>query len=158
MFDVFREGFSALPFHPLTFILLVMSVYQLPVYYGWAKISKVVKHEALTVVFLNSSAPPRIAVDGVDGVSRFIDIVYKRWQTADEMRCAHRYSRLYSLYSIRLSDVDYSLDRALAINFDSDRFHLSARSREIILAKLKASYLARHPDYREPCCQLYFDF
>lgn len=135
-----------------------MSVYQLPVYYGWAKLSRVVKHEALTVIFLNEAAPPRIAVDGVDGVSRFIDVVFKRLQTADEMRCARRYSRLYSLYSIRLSDVDYSLDRALAVNFDADQFHLSARTRAIIMAELKARYLACHPDYREPCCQLYFDF
>ena len=47
---------------------------RLRVYYGWAKLNKVVKREALTVIFLNDDPGPRYNKDGYDGVSRYINV------------------------------------------------------------------------------------
>lgn len=58
----------------------------LPVYYGWAKLNKIAKREALTVIFLNDFAGPRIGRDGYNGVTRYIDVCAWRYQTDAERR------------------------------------------------------------------------
>lgn len=37
---------------------------RMPVFYGWAKLNKVMKREALMVIFLNDNPGPRINKDG----------------------------------------------------------------------------------------------
>ena len=49
-------------------MMVNLRVKLLPVYYGWAKINKIAKREALTVIFLNDTTGPRIGKDGYDGV------------------------------------------------------------------------------------------
>ncbi|MBQ8969195.1 MAG: hypothetical protein IJ064_05645 [Bacteroidaceae bacterium] len=129
---------------------------RLPVYYGWAKLNKIQKREALTVIFLNDHPGPRIDKDGEDGVSRFITPVYKRWQTDEEMQDAEQANRMYSVYSIFMDDrkINGSLDVALRLNFQSDKNHVSVKEREKIRDLLRDKYLVEHPDYREPCRQL----
>ena len=130
---------------------------RLPVYYGWAKLNKVQKREALTVIFLNDRPGPRINKDGQDGVTRFIDPVYMRWQTKEEMMGAEQLNRMYSVYSIFMDDTKIrgSLDAALHFNFQSDKNHVSIKEREKIRELLRNKYLTDHPKYKEPNRQLY---
>ena len=124
----------------------------LPVYYGWAKINKIQKREALTVIFLNDIPGPRQTKDGYDGVTRWIEPVYKRWQTEAEKTDACFVNRTYTAFSIFMDDkkVNGSLEAALAANFNADQNHVSEKERKRILETLKAKYLADHPDYKEP--------
>ena len=135
----------------------------LPVYYGWAKINKIAKREALTVIFLNDTTGPRTGRDGYDGVSRFIEICHMRYQTEAERSDAQHANRVYSVFSIYMDDkhINGSLDAALRTNFDADRNHVSEKERREIMEKLKFHYMRKHPNYREPAkgpVQLSFDF
>lgn len=133
----------------------------LPVYYGWAKLNKIVKREALTVIFLNDSTGPRINKDGYDGVTRYIDVCAFRYQTENEVKDASLCNRVYTVYSIFMDDkmVKGSLDKALSINYEADKNNVSEQKRKSILEKLKVHYLSKHPNYKEPqCLQLKLDF
>ncbi len=130
---------------------------RLPVYYGWAKLNKIQKREALTVIFLNDHPGPRIDKDGEDGVTKLIVPVYKRWQTEEEMQDAEQVNRMYTVYSIFMDDTKIrgSLDAALHRNFEADKNHVPVKEREKIRGLLRYKYLAGHPKYREPSRQLY---
>lgn len=135
----------------------------LPVYYGWAKINKIAKREALTVIFLNDDVGPRIGKDGYDGVSRFIEICHMRYQTEAELTDAKFTNRVYSVYSIFMDDkhINGSLEAALRTNFDADKNHVSENERRKIMEKLKVHYMSKHRNYKEPTkrtIQLTFDF
>lgn len=135
----------------------------LPVYYGWAKINKIAKREALTVIFLNDITGPRIGKDGYDGVSRFIEICHMRYQTEAELTDARFANRVYTVYSIFMDDkhINGSLEAALRTNFDADKNHVSENERKKIMEKLKVHYMSKHPNYKEPLkgpVQLKFDF
>lgn len=135
----------------------------LPVYYGWAKINKIAKREALTVIFLNDDVGPRIGKDGYDGVSRFIEICHMRYQTEAELTDAQFANRVYSVYSIFMDDkhINGSLEAALRTNFDADKNHVSENERRKIMEKLKIHYMSKHRNYKEPtkrAVQLTFDF
>ena len=55
------------------------------VYYGFAKLNNVIHREALTVMYINERiTPPRINKDGMDGVTRFMNVFYTRKQTAGD--------------------------------------------------------------------------
>lgn len=127
----------------------------LPVYYGWAKINKIQKREALTVVFLNDWPGPRQAKDGYDGVTRWINPVYSRRQTDAEQSDARYVNRMYTSYSIYMDDkkIGGSLSKVLQANFDADKNHVSKKERERIREMLKTSYIAQHPLYKEPAPQ-----
>lgn len=133
----------------------------LPVYYGWAKINKVVKREALTVIFLNDTTGPRIGRDGYDGVTRYIEVCAMRYQTKAEREDARHCNRVYTVYSIFMDDrrINGSLDTALRTNFDADKNHVSESERKAIMEKLRAHYMRKHPHYVEPKgVQLFFNF
>ena len=135
----------------------------LPVYYGWAKINKIAKREALTVIFLNDDVGPRIDKDGYDGVSRFIEICHMRYQTKAELTDAKFTNRVYTIYSIFMDDkhINGSLEAALRTNFNADKNHVSENERKKILEKLKVHYMSKHRNYQEPTktpVQLSFDF
>ena len=125
---------------------------RLPVYYGWAKQNKIQKREALTVIFLNDIPGPRQTKDGYNGVTRWIEPVYMRWQTEAEMLDADHVNRMYTSFSIYMDDkrIGGSLDAAREINFEADKNHVSENERKKILEKLRTSYIASHPTYREP--------
>ena len=106
---------------------------RLRVYYGWAKLNKVVKREALTVIFLNDDPGPRYNKDGYNGVSRYINVAYSRVQTSEEESDRVHVNRMYSVYSIFMDDkyVQGSLERALQVNYDSDQYNVSRVDRDI---------------------------
>lgn len=125
---------------------------QFPVYYGWAKVNKIAKREALVVIFLNDQPGPRIGKDGTDGVSRFMHICYKRLQTEAEQKDAQNFNRIYTVYNIFMDDkrINGSLQKALQANFDADCNNVSEAKRKEIMVKLRESYMQLHPEYREP--------
>lgn len=125
---------------------------KLPVYYGWAKLNKIAKREALTVIFLNDITPPRISKDGYDGVTRYIDVCAMRYQTDGEREDARLSNRLYTVYSIFMDDkhIRGSLDAALHTNFMADKNNVSEKDRKEIMEKLRTHYIATHRNYREP--------
>lgn len=129
----------------------------LRVYYGWAKLNKVVKREALTVIFLNDSTGTRIGKDGSDGVTRFMNICAQRFQTDAEMSDAEHYNRIYSVYNIFLDDkkINGSLNAALEANFDADKNHVRQSERKAIMEKLREGFMRLHPNYQEPKRQRY---
>ena len=124
----------------------------LPVYYGWAKLNKVVKREALTVIFLNDHPGPRIGRDGHDGVTRFIEICAQRYQTEKEIEDAKHSNRIYSVYSIFMDDkqIKGSLQKALYENSESDKNNVNKKERQEIEEKLREAYMRKHPQYKEP--------
>ena len=124
----------------------------LPVYYGWAKLNKIAKREALTVIFLNDFTSPRTNKDGYDGVTRYIDVCAMRYQTDAEREDAKLCNRIYTVYSIFMDDkhIRGSLDAALHANFLADKNNVSEKDRKEIMEKLKTHYIATHRGYREP--------
>lgn len=134
---------------------------RLRVYYGWRKLNKAIKRESLAVFFMNGHPGPRFDKDGYEGVTRYIDVAYSRVQTDGEASDHDLYTQMYSIYEIFMDDktIQGSLERALQVNYDSDKNNVSKKEREIIRDKLRLAYLASHPDYREPHgAQLFIDF
>ena len=124
----------------------------LPVYYGWAKINKIQKREALTVIFLNDIPGPRQTKDGYDGVTRWIEPVYKRWQTEAEMSDADHVNRMYTSFSVYMDDKRFggSLEAVLEYNSEADKNHVSETERKKIQELLRTSYISHHITYKEP--------
>lgn len=129
---------------------------RLPVYYGWAKINKGQRREALMVIFLNEHPGPRIGKDGQDGVTKWMIPVYKRWQTPDEMKDSKDSIRVYSTYNIFMDDrhIKGSLEAALTENDAADCNNVSREERNKIRSMLREDYLHNHPNYKEPLRQL----
>lgn len=123
------------------------------VYYGFAKLDTVIHREALTVMYINERIiPPRINKDGMDGVTRFMNVFYTRKQTAGEMEDAKVCNRIYTVFEIFLDDpeVKGSLNRALDFNYDADANNVSKAERERIRTALHDGYMKTHPKYIEP--------
>lgn len=133
---------------------------KLPVYYGWSKLNGAQKREALAVIFLNAAPGPRINKDGANGVTRYLDVVYTRYQTADEMKDAAKSNRIYTRYELYLDDknINGSLDALLYENYKADENNVSKPEREKIKAALKARFLQIHKNYQDPGRQLQIDF
>lgn len=145
-----------------------MAKLQLYVYYGWSKITPMRKREELAVIYTNCQIPQRLHRGGYEGVGRFMHVAYVRKQTDGEMQnCMppkdvkelanwHGPTRCYTEYSIFMDDpkINNSLDAALKVNSDADRFNVSERERKVIAGKLRDKWMELHPDYKEPCRQL----
>ena len=123
------------------------------VYYGFAKLNNVIHREALTVMYINERiTPPRINKDGMDGVTRFMNVFYTRKQTAGEMEDAKVCNRIYTVCEIFFVDpkVKGSLNRALDFNYDADANNVSKAERERIRTALHDGWMKLHPKYIEP--------
>lgn len=134
---------------------------KLKVYYGWAKLNKVMKREALMIIYLNDNPGSRIDKDIKEGVTRFMNVFYERWQTAKEVADADKCNRIYTAYQIFMDDkhINGSLETALHENMLADINNLSRKVLEDIKDKLRTGWLSLHPDYKEPGIkQLSFNF
>ena len=111
----------------------------LRVFYGWTRINKVRKSEAISVIFENSK-------QNEDRTMRFInkmqDTVYIRKQTKAEAQDAVGINRMFTEYSIRLDDkrMGGELDKVLETNFEADKNHVSLKERTIIRKELRKAY------------------
>ena len=130
---------------------------RLRVFYGWAKVNKIRKKEAISVIFENDSQPEERAMKFIN---RMMDVAYVRDQTEDEKTDAVGAIRTFTEYSVFLGDKRYqgSLTLALRSNSESDRNNVSEDERKEIMARLRQAYLGSHPDYKEPVVQLELDF
>ena len=125
----------------------------LRVFYGWSKINKIRKREAISVIFENGSQPE-------ERVERFIsrmqDTCYVRMQTEGEMADASSICRMFTEYSVYLDDkrIRGSLQEALLVNNTADSRNVSVAIRKEIQEALRKGYMQCHPDYHEPVRQL----
>lgn len=133
---------------------------RLKVYYGWSKINKVQKKEAIAVFFENEFGAGSEPSRSSKTLKKLVDVVAERVQTEKEMQDASFCNRAFTVYYIFLDDkaVKGSLERALEINSQADRNHVPSALRKEIEEKLRKRYLEVHPDYKEPIRQLEIEF
>lgn len=122
----------------------------LRVFYGWAKTNKVRKIESISVIYENR---PQRDEKVESFLKRMQNTVYIRQQTEGEVRDGELSNRMYTEYSIRMTDknIGGSLSKALDANYVADNNNVSESERDIIRQKLRNAYMSEHPDYREPC-------
>lgn len=124
----------------------------LRVFYGWSRVNKIRKKEAISVLYENDRGRD-------DRTMRFVrkmmDVVHVRNQTDGEMQGAEGAIRMFTEYSIFLAEKRYqgSLALALKANSEADRNNVPEAERAEITAKLRQHYLASHPEYQEPIIQ-----
>ena len=130
---------------------------RLRVFYGWTKVNKIRKKEAISVVFENDSQREERTMKFIN---RMMDVVYVRDQTEDEKKGAEGAFRMFTEYSVFLDEKKFqgSLELALRCNFESDKNNVTEEERETIRKKFRESYLSSHPGYKEPVVQLEFVF
>lgn len=129
----------------------------LRVFYGWAKIGKIRKKEAISVIFENDKMREERTLRAI---AKYQHTVYVRQQTETELQDAIDSTRMFSEYSIFLSEkrLQGSLELALKANSDADKNHVSAEERTKIADALRLHYLENHPDYKEPLIQQEINF
>lgn len=125
----------------------------LRVFYGWARLGKIRKKEAISVIFENDRMREERTMKAI---AKYQDTVYVRQQTLDEKRDAEGATRMFTEFSVFLSDkrIKGSLQRALQQNSEADRKNVSQKELAEIANKLREAYLESHPDYKEPMLQL----
>lgn len=121
----------------------------LKVWYGWAKLNKIRKREAVSVIFENGKQ----SSERTDGfIRKMQNTVYVRYQTDEEAKDAVSKSRMFTEYNIFMDDkaIRNSLDFALWENSEADANNVSANERAVIEAKLRTAYMSAHRLYKEP--------
>lgn len=129
------------------------------VFYGWAKLGKVRKREAISIIYENE-----VGVAGHHRMGKSLktyqETVYERYQTDEEAKDSKFSNRIFTEFSIFLDDpkINGSLTRALYFNSMADKNNVSERVRKEIADKLKIWFLAHHPNYKEPTRELELNF
>lgn len=120
----------------------------LRVFYGWVKVGKIRKREAISVIFENDERPEE---KQMRSISKFQNTVFVRKQTEEEKLDAEHSNRVFTEYSIFLDDkaIKGSLQKALKVNNDADRNNVSETVRKQIEDSLRKAFLSAHPNYRE---------
>lgn len=129
---------------------------RLKVFYGFSKINKIQKHEAIQITFENEQGAGSDTSRSGKQLRKQMDIVTERWQTEQESSDASMYNRVFTTYYIFLDDkkIGGSLKRALLINSEADKNHVSKSDRKEIMERLERAYMASHTGYKEPTRQL----
>ena len=130
---------------------------RLRVFYGWSRVNKIRKKEAISIVFENDTQRDSRTMKFINKMQHTVHI---RDQTDNEMKGADKAIRMFTEYSVFMNDkkVQGSLELALQYNSEADKNNVSIEDREIIFQKLRDYYLTTHPDYREPTVQLKLKF
>jgi len=125
---------------------------RLKVYYGWAKLNKIQKKEALVVAFENEGHAGSETSRSGKTLRKTMSICHERYQTEKEMKDAQDAIRCFTVYNIFMNDkaIKGSLQAALQVNFEADKNHVSEDERNIIRKKLENTFRDSHPDYVEP--------
>ena len=125
---------------------------RLKVYYGFSKINKIQKREAIQITFENEQGAGSDTSRSGKQLRKQINIVTERWQTKKEASDASMYTRVFSTYYIFLDDkkIGGSLKRALLCNYEADKNNVSEHERKDIMDRLEQAFLASHIGYREP--------
>lgn len=133
---------------------------RLKVYYGWSKINKIQKREAIAVAFENEEGAGWENSRSGKSLRKTMTVCYERYQTEKEMSDAAAYNRVFTVYYVFLDDkaVKGILSRALQINSESDKNHVTSSERKLISEALERSFMASHIGYKEPTRQLELQF
>lgn len=126
------------------------------VHYGWAKLNKIRKKEAISVIFENDSIPERSR----NFISKMQNTVYSRRQTPGEENDAQFCNRSFTEYCIFLNDkhIKGSLEKAIQENYKADIKNVKKDILIEIKQALRNFFLSTHPEYKEPIIQLELDF
>lgn len=132
---------------------------ELKVYYGWAKLGKIRKKRAISVMFENDAQGCR-SDRGQRCLRTIQDTVIERYQTDEEMADGKRQNRIFTEYSLFIDEkpINGSLERCLFINSEADKNHVSKAMRERISEALRKSFMFANPGYKEPNNQLSLNF
>ena len=133
---------------------------RLRVYYGFSKINKIQKREAIAIAFENEEGTGWEESRAGKSLRKVMEIVTERWQTPEEAADAAACNRAFTCYYVFLDDkkIGGSLERALDANSDADKKNVSQAERKEIRDALRMSYLNRHPDYQEPQREMMLPF
>ncbi len=133
---------------------------RLKVFYGFSKINKIQKREAIAVFFENEVGAGGETQRSHKTLIKLMNVVCERWQSPEEALDAEMYNRVFTAYYIFLDDkrIGGSLEKALAFNFNADKNHVGEKVRKEIKEKLRIWFMAHRPDYKEPCSQMELDF
>lgn len=124
---------------------------KLKVYYGWAKIGKIRKKRAISVMFENEWHGCR-SDRGQKILRAAQDTVIERYQDAEEEKAAKDSSRIFTEYSLFLDEkpINGSLNKILQMNSEADKKHVSKEMRDKIAETLRKSFMQANRKYREP--------
>ena len=133
---------------------------RLKVFYGWSKINKIQKREAIAIAFENSEGAGWENSRSGKSLRKTMTICYERCQTDEEMKDADFHNRVFTVYYVFLDDkkIGGSLRKALADNSEKDQKHVSAMEREKISRALETSFLSADVDFKEPTQLLELSF
>lgn len=133
---------------------------RLKVFYGWSKINKIQKREAIAVAFENEELAGDENRRSGKSLRKTMTICYERYQTEEEMHDAPFHNRVFTVYNVFLDgkNIGGSLKKALADNASKDRKHISNSEQKKISHALEEAFIASHKDYKEPTHQLELDF
>lgn len=114
------------------------------VFYGWTRINKTRKKEALSVIFENG----RQNEDRTQlFIKRMQDTVYTRFQTEGEAKDAVFSNRMFTEFNIPIAEKPFygDLEALLRDNYHADENNVSKAERERIREELRKAYLLAHP-------------
>ena len=132
---------------------------KLKVYYGWAKLGKIRKKRAISVIFENEWHGCR-SERGQRILRAAQETVIERYQDAEEEKAAKDCNRIFTEYSLFLDEkpINGSLQRCLLINREADKNNVSKAMSERIFEALRNAFLFSNPEYKEPYSQLELKF
>lgn len=114
---------------------------KLNVYYGWAKLNKIRRRPAISVIYENE-LNAQFSERAKNTLNRLQHTIYVRKQTTDEAADGKHENRIFTEFSLFLDDkkIKGDLDYLLKINFEKDQFNVSEKERETIRKQLKGSF------------------
>ena len=125
----------------------IMGVPRLRVFYGWTRINKTRKKEALSVIFENGRQnEERTQLF----IKRMQDTVYIRMQTEDEAKDGARSNRMFTEFNIPIACKPFygDIEALLRDNYLADENNVSKSERERIRKALRKAYRTYHPNAR----------
>ena len=133
---------------------------RLKVYYGWSKINRIQKREAIAIAFENSEGAGWENSRSGKSLRKNMTVCYERYQTDEEMKDAEFHNRVFTVYNVFLDDkrIGGSLRKALADNAEKDRKHVSPEELKKISQSLETAFIATHTGYKEPSLELDIPF
>lgn len=132
---------------------------RLRVYYGWAKLGKIRKREAISIIYENEEGVAEHHRMG-KVLQKAQHTVFWRYQSDEEAQEAKHVNRVFTEYSVFMDDkkIRGSLEAALRQNSLYDQKNISLEERTKIADALRKWYMSEHRDYKEPIRQLTLNF
>lgn len=126
------------------------------VFYGFCKLNKVRKRQAISIIYENSS----LVADSRSGLTlkKLQNNVCWRWQSDGEVSDASASNRVFTEYLIFIDECNGSLDVALDRNYKADANNVPVAELNKIKDSLRSWFYVHNRDYVEPTRQLSFDF